>query len=95
MDTTLPVTIRPAYADDATALHRLAALDSAFVPPARLLVAEVEGELWAALDPDGGTVIADPFRPTAALVALLRLRATPRAVTLRRHGWRLRRARAA
>ncbi len=75
MDTSLPVTLRPAYADDAIALERLAVLDSATVPPGRLLVAEVEGELWAALAPERGAVIADPFRSTAPLVALLRARA--------------------
>ena len=73
---THPVTLRPAYADDATALHRLAVLDSApGAPSGRLLVAEVDGELWAALAPETGAVIADPFRPTADLVELLRAQA--------------------
>ena len=60
-----PITVRPAYADDERALARLAALDSAPVPPAPLLVAEVEGELRAALSLWDGTVIADPFHPSA------------------------------
>ena len=72
------ITIRPGYADDERALVRLAALDSASgVPPAPLLLAEVDGELRAALSLDDGSVIADPFRPTAEVVALLRAAVTP------------------
>jgi hypothetical protein len=67
------ITIRPAYGDDSCALLRLAALDSASgVPPAPLVVAEVDGELSAALSLTDGSAIADPFRPTAQIVALLR-----------------------
>jgi hypothetical protein len=40
-----------------------------------VLVAEVGGELVAALPLDGGDAVADPFRPTAALVEMLTLRA--------------------
>jgi hypothetical protein len=69
------ITIRTAYADDATAVARLAALDSAPVPTGRLLAAEVDGELRAVLSLATGAVIADPFAPTADLVALLRLQA--------------------
>ena len=43
------ITIRPGYADDHLALVRLAALDSAAVPAGPLLVAELDGELSAAL----------------------------------------------
>jgi hypothetical protein len=68
--------LREATADDATQLVRLARLDSRGRPPAgRLIVAEDGGELVAALSLDDGDTIADPFRPTAAVVALLRLRA--------------------
>jgi hypothetical protein len=45
------------------------------VPPGPLLLAEIDGEPWAAIALDGGRPIADPFRPTAALVDLLRRRA--------------------
>ncbi|MCW2995420.1 MAG: hypothetical protein JWQ18_2915 [Conexibacter sp.] len=69
------VTIRPALADDAGAVARLAALDSARVPEGPLLLAEIDGEPWAALTLEDGRPIADPFRPTAALVDLLRRRA--------------------
>ncbi len=67
------ITIRPAYADDYRALIRLAALDSADAPPAQpLLLAEVDGQLRVALSLRDGSVIADPFFPTAAIIALLR-----------------------
>ena len=67
------ITLRPAYPQDQRALVRLAALDSApGVPAAPLLVAEVDGQLSAALSLHDGSVIADPFRPTADIVALLR-----------------------
>jgi hypothetical protein len=70
------VTIRPAFPDDAAALARLAALDSARLPAGPLLVAEVEGELWAAVPLAArDRAIADPFRPSGDLVVLLRQRA--------------------
>ena len=87
------ILIRPGYADDHRALFRLAALDSAAGPPPfPLLVAEVDGELCAALSLRDGSAIADPFRPTADIVALLRahaaaVRPVPR--TRRRRSLRL------
>jgi hypothetical protein len=69
------VTLRYAFPDDSAAVFRLAALDSAEAPTGQLLVAEVGGELVAALSLIDGGVIADPFRRTLALVALLRERA--------------------
>ena len=42
--------------------------------PAPMLVAELDGEIVAAVPFDGGRAIADPFRPTAELVELLRAR---------------------
>jgi hypothetical protein len=70
------LTIRLAVSDDAAALSRLAQLDSAPSPgPEPMLVAEVGGELRAALPLDGGPAIADPFQPTAELVAILAERA--------------------
>jgi hypothetical protein len=71
-DTTL--TIRRADAADTGALLRLAALDSADPMTGEALLAEVGDELWAAIEIDSGTAIADPFRPSADLVDLLRLR---------------------
>jgi hypothetical protein len=73
---TPPVTIRPAEAQDAAALSRLAVLDSTSAPRGAVLLAEVDGELWAALPLGGGPAIGDPFRPSADLVRLLELRAS-------------------
>jgi hypothetical protein len=70
------VTVRPASPGDAPALAGLAALDSGAPPSGPALVAEVGGELWAALPLEGGRAIADPFRATADVVALLHLRAS-------------------
>ena len=69
------ITVRPAYADDATAIHRLAALDSSAVPASPMLLAEVDGELRAALSLADGSAIADPFHPSLGLIDLLRLHA--------------------
>lgn len=70
----LGFTIRVAYPDDEVALRRLAAFDSQQPLSGRMLVAEVAGELWAAVNVDGDCdrrVIADPFHCTAALVSIL------------------------
>jgi hypothetical protein len=72
---TTAFTIRRADLADLAALDRLAALDSGTAPSGDVLVAEVAGELWAALEIDSGHVIADPFRPSGELVELLRLHA--------------------
>lgn len=91
MNTTLePVTVRPAYREDDPGLRRLAGLDSAAVPPAPLLVAEVQGELRAALSLWDGTAIADPFHPSAQHVELLRARAALQQRSRRRRpiAWR-------
>jgi hypothetical protein len=69
------VTIRPAFPDDAPAVARLAALDSQRPLVGPVLLAEIDGEPWAAIALETARVIADPFRPTAALVDLLRGRA--------------------
>jgi hypothetical protein len=68
-------TIREARPADADALSRLAELDSARVPAGRVLVGELDDELVAAVPIAGGPAIADPYRPTSALVSLLGLRA--------------------
>jgi hypothetical protein len=69
------IIIRRATAADTRALWRLAALDNAPAPAAGpdVLIAEVAGEPVAAFARD--RAIADPFRRTAELVELLRLRA--------------------
>lgn len=90
------LTIRLAVSDDAEALRRLAQLDSAPTPapgpgPAPMLIAEVAGELRAAVPLYGGREIADPFHPTAELVALLTERTRQIAPPRRRPARRLRR----
>jgi hypothetical protein len=67
------VVIRAARGSDGIALEDLARLDSQRPLAGDVLLAEQDGELVAALD--GERVIADPFRATADLVALLRVRA--------------------
>lgn len=67
--------LRPATAEDAATVRRLAALDSAPVPADPLLIGTIDGVPAAALSLATGAVVADPFVPTAALVALLRMRA--------------------
>ena len=73
--TTLPavpaLTIRLATAADEAALADLAALDSSRPPRGLVLVAEVEGELRAALSLDDNHAVADPLHPTGELVFLL------------------------
>jgi hypothetical protein len=70
------IKIRLTGPEDAQILRRLAALDSAAVPSGWMLLAEVGDEPWAAVEVRTGTAIADPFRPTADIVALLRMRAS-------------------
>jgi hypothetical protein len=70
-----PILIRPFTDSDAQAVREVAQRDSSVVPPGVLLVAEVEGQVRAALSLDTGEVVADPFAPSAAPVDLLRARA--------------------
>ena len=81
-------TIRAAGPADAAALARLAALDSKPVPRGRVLVAEVGGDLWAAVAVDGRIAVADPFRPSGELAVLLAqpARQLERAAGARRRG---------
>jgi hypothetical protein len=78
LPTTDALVIRPAYPDDHAVLARLARLDSQ--TPLRaadgpVLVAERDATILAAYARASGRAIADPFAPTADLVALLRLHA--------------------
>jgi hypothetical protein len=90
------LTIRPATAADATALDRLAQLDSRELPAAPHLLAESGGNLIAAISTRDGDAVADPFVRSADTVALLRrragqLRAEPkprRRIALSGHGFR-------
>src|SRR3954463_6714494 len=70
------IVIRPARHDDVAALFAIAALDSARpLAGDDVLVVELAGEVVAAYDATEHRSVADPFRPTAALVELLRMRA--------------------
>jgi hypothetical protein len=67
------VVIRAARGSDGAALENLARLDSQRPVAGDVLVAEQDGRLVAAVA--GERVIADPFRQTADVIALLQLRA--------------------
>jgi hypothetical protein len=67
--------IRLAGDGDEAALDRLAQLDSAAPLEHPILVGEIGDRVAAALDLDTGRAIADPFVPTANLLAHLRVRA--------------------
>ena len=69
------VTIRRAGSQDGVALKLLAMLDSSRPLAGPVLVAESAGLVLAAISLKDGRVVADPFFPTADLVALLRARA--------------------
>ena len=69
------VTLRFGSPADEKALARLAELDSSGAPAQPVLLAEVDGQLLAALALSDGSVVADPFHCTADLIDLLRARA--------------------
>ena len=70
-----PITIRHSTAADAARVRELAELDSRPAPVGDTIVAEIEGELWAAVGIDDGGAVSDPFHPTEELVWLLQMRA--------------------
>jgi hypothetical protein len=65
------VVIRAARGSDGVALENLARMDSQRPLDGEVILAEQDGIVVAAIADD--RTIADPFRPTADLVALLRL----------------------
>jgi hypothetical protein len=65
------LTIRWATPADSAELDTLAELDDARVPPPPVLLAFVGDELWVALSLRTGTVIRDPFRPSADVANLV------------------------
>lgn len=69
------VTLRFGSAADDGTLARLSTLDSSKPPAHPVLLAEVNGQLRAALGLSDGMAVADPFHPTADLIDLLRARA--------------------
>jgi hypothetical protein len=95
-DTTTPITIRRAHPEEPGVL-RIAALDSARVPSAPLLVAEADGQVRAVRSIHGNDAIADPFFATIDLLELLdthadRIRRFDRPSLLQRLGLRARAA---
>lgn len=71
-----PVLIRTSDERDGGRLALLADLDSRTLPAGAFLLAEVDGELVAAVSLDTNEpALADPFRPTARIVELLELHA--------------------
>jgi hypothetical protein len=66
------VTLRRYSAEDHGSLARLAALDSSKPPHQPVVVAEVAGELRAALSLNDDSLVADPFHLTAGVADLLR-----------------------
>jgi hypothetical protein len=66
------ITFRRSNDHDRRALERLATLDSSRTLRGDALIAEQDGAMLAAVTLDGRSSIADPFKPTAAIVAMLR-----------------------
>jgi hypothetical protein len=69
------ITLRCAGPDDEETLAGVAGLDSTVPPAPPVLIAEVGGDMYAALSLYDATLIADPFRRTMAAQQLLRARA--------------------
>ena len=97
--TSADVVIRYARPDEADALATLAQLDSSRAPRGDVIVADVQGELWAAVSVEDGHAVANPFRPSGELTFRLSERAREihgagRDRTWRPRGGRLRHARA-
>jgi hypothetical protein len=70
-----PATIRLAANSDLPAIARLAELDSARLPRGRVLIAELRGNVVAAISVESGVLFADPFVSTADVVKVLRAKA--------------------
>jgi hypothetical protein len=85
------LTIRRAVTADGAALRRLAVLDDGFELGGEVIVAEVQGEIWAAHELGGGRMLSDPFRPAQDARELLALRAARlnqiAAARAARRGW--------
>jgi hypothetical protein len=78
------LTIRHSTPHDEDALTGLAELDSSRPLRQPALLAEVGDEIWAAVSLHDSRVVADPFRPSGAIVPVL----VERARQLRRAGRR-------
>lgn len=69
------IAIRPAAVDEAADVRRLSYLDSQRPLRGEVLLALQDAVPVAAVSLADGRVVADPFRPTADIVELLRMRA--------------------
>ena len=69
------IVIRPLQEGDEPAVALLAQLDERPVPSGRLLVAEVEGSVEAAIGVETRETVANPFSGSAGAVSLLHVRA--------------------
>ena len=69
------ITIRHSTDRDSARVLQLAELDDRPAPIGDTLVAEVDGQVWAAVGIDDGGAVADPFRPAGDVVWLLQVRA--------------------
>jgi len=68
------VALRLCTVHDDPALERLAELEGRPLPRGRFVIAEVDGVIVAAQALAGGPPLADPFRPTAHVLPLMRMR---------------------
>ena len=66
-----PLTIRQSSPRDSDTLTGLAQLDSSRPLHEPALVAEIGDEIWAAVSLRDQRVVADPFRPSGAIVPVL------------------------
>jgi hypothetical protein len=70
-----PVVLRLSRVPVDVALDTLGRLEGRPASAGCYVVAEIAGDVVAALPLDGGALLADPFRPTAHVLPLLELRA--------------------
>jgi hypothetical protein len=69
------ITLRLSDPSEEPAIERLGELSGRPIPAGRYLVADVDGQIWAALPLSGGEPVADPFLPALEVKGLLSLRA--------------------
>ena len=93
--TSTAFTFRPATQADHNALYDLAQLDSQRLSDERYTVAEIDGEIIAAVGHTNGNAIADPFRRTAEIVQMLKAHVAPSMVKQTRRHLSVRRPRTA
>jgi hypothetical protein len=74
-DVTEPITIRHSADGDRARVLELSQLDGRPAPTGDMLLAEVDGKLWAAVGIEDGAAVSDPFEPAGDVVWLLQVRA--------------------